>query len=89
MRRFDVNIANARGDVNVSLEKPVGRRDMAIPATGPHAFFVAAMRRFLEIRIVELERHGMTAGAKGIGRGGMVDGETHHHAAGPDHRSDE
>ena len=68
VRRFDVNVANARGDVNVSLDKPVGRRDMAIAATGPHAFFVAAMRRFLEIRIVELECHGMTAGAKGIGQ---------------------
>ena len=89
MRRFDVNIANARGDVNVSLDKPVGPRDMAIPATRPHAYSVAAMRRFLEIRIVELERHGMTAGAKGIGRGGVVDRKTSHHTASTDHSSDQ
>src|SRR6516162_11753734 len=41
--RFDVNVANTRGDVNVSLDKPVGRWDMAIPATRPHALRVTLM----------------------------------------------
>ena len=89
VRRFDVNVANARGDVNVSLDKPIGRRDMAIAATRPHAFFVAAMRRVLEKGVVILQCHGMTADAKGIGRGCMVDRKTSHHRAGADYRSDE
>ena len=89
VRRFDVNVANARGDVNVSLDKPIGRRDMAIAATGPDALFVAAMRRVLEKGVVILQCHGMTAGAKGIRRGGMIDRETGHHTASTDHSSDQ
>ena len=89
VRRFNINVANARCNVNVSLEKPVSSWDMAIAATRPHALVVADMRGFLKIRIIRLQRHSMTTSAKGVRRGGMVDGEAHHHAAGAYHRSDE
>ena len=75
--------------MDIGLDKPIAGRYVAVTATRPHAYSVAAMRRFLEIRIVELERHGMTAGAKGIGRGGVVDRKTSHHTASTDHSSNQ
>ena len=53
---FGVNIAQARRDMGIGLDEPVGRGDVAVAAGRPYAFVVAAMRRVLEIRIIGLKR---------------------------------
>ena len=46
---FGVYIAQARRDMGIGLDEPVGLGDVAIAAARPYPFDVAAVRRVLEI----------------------------------------
>ena len=87
--QLNIHVVHTRGDMDVGLDKPVGRWDVAIAATRPHAFVAAAMLRFLKIRIRGLEHHGVTGRAKGVGRSVTVDRGAYQHAAGANEGGDQ
>ena len=68
VRPFSDDVVNTGGDVRVSLDKPVGLRNMAIAATRPDSPTVGEMRRLLEMGIGDYELHRMAGGAERDGR---------------------
>jgi hypothetical protein len=55
MRQFGDHVANTGGDVRVSLDEPVRRRNMAIAAARPNAFAAGPMRRLLKMGMAAMK----------------------------------
>ncbi|HTS40305.1 MAG TPA: hypothetical protein VMH84_07185 [Xanthobacteraceae bacterium] len=64
VRNLSNHVFGTLDDVRVSLDEPIGRWDVTIPAACPHARGIAAMHGLFEIRIRRQTSHGVARSAK-------------------------